>query len=564
VNADLDPTLVVTALSIAVLALHVAVRFIGRMAGSRGRTRVLWWLGGATGMGVGTWSMHFVATLALRAPSEIHYDVPVLLATVLVAIAVSALALQVRSRPVLPVYALVMASLLMGAAISGMRTDGAVAATEPAVSGDGRSVSPHIGGVSIAAVPGMLLILGLGFTIAAIDARERLLAREQRVRQEIESASRLKDEFLATLSHELRTPLNIVLGRTRMLPQAAHDEASVRALTDAIERNGAVLARLVEDLLDVSAITLGHVRLQMQPVRLSDLLTISVQGVQPSAHVKGIALTVIGSDPGTVKGDPTRLQQIIWNLLTNAIKFTPKGGSVEVRLASDDTHVELTVRDTGIGLSPEFAPFVFDRFRQADDAASRRFGGLGLGLAIVRHIAELHGGRVRAESPGEGRGSTFTLTLPLADKQVLTATDPIDADADVDLDQIPSLEGVKVLLVEDNHDSLDMLVLVLATRSAEVRTATSAREGLATLTSWLPDVLISDIGLPGEDGLWLMRSVRALEPERGGRTPAVAVTAFARPEDRTKSLLAGFQQHMVKPVEPAELCAVVASLAGRT
>jgi diguanylate cyclase len=425
VSLGLDPTLIVIALAITVLIAHMAVLFATRVKRSRGWGRFSWLLAGAVGTGVGIWSMHLVATLLVDAPARTQYDVPALLLTVLVASAVSALALHVRSRPVLPVYALVMASLLMGAAISGMRyTDfGQVIASPLSIGMPGSDISPHAQSASIAIIPGVLLILGLGLTIAAIDARERLLAREQLVRRDVELTSRLKDEFLATLSHELRTPLNVILGRTQMLQAVANDQVRVRALTETIERNSVALKKLVEDLLDVSRITLGHVRLEMQTVRLSDLLTVAAQGLQPSAHVKGITLTVDTTDPGVVTGDQTRLQQVIWNLLTNAIKFTPSQGSITAGVSRHGRQIVLSVSDSGCGIDPAFLPHVFEPFRQAESSASRVHGGLGIGLSIVRHLLELHGGTIAAQSAGPDQGSVFTVTLPAVDEHRAVDTD---------------------------------------------------------------------------------------------------------------------------------------------
>ena len=415
-SSPVDPTLIIIALAITVLIAHMAVLFTGHVRRSRGWSRLRWVLAGATGIGVGVWSMDLVSTLLVQSPSRIDYDVPVLLLTVLVASAVCALALHVGSRPVLPVYALVMASLLMGAAISGMdyTNIGAMAATSGFIGEPGPGLAPPTHGVSIAVIPGTLLILGLGLTIVAIEARERVLAREQQVRRDVELTSRLKDEFLATLSHELRTPLNVILGRTQMLQRVADDQAQVRALTETIERNGAALATLVEDLLDVSRITLGHVRLQMQAVRLSDLLTIAAQGLQPSAQLKGIALTIAATDAGAVTGDPTRLQQIICNLLTNAIKFTPAHGHVRAGVSRDGGDLVLSVSDSGCGIEPAFLTHIFEPFRQAESSASRVHGGLGIGLSIVRHLLELHGGTITAYSAGPGQGSTFVVRLPIA------------------------------------------------------------------------------------------------------------------------------------------------------
>jgi diguanylate cyclase len=418
VTLGLDPTLLVIALAITALIAHMAVLFVTRVRRSQGRARFSWLLAGVVGTGAGIWSMHLVATLLVQAPSRMQFDVPVLLLTVLVASAVSALALHVRSRPVLPVYVLVMASLLMGAAISGMRYSnfGDVLATPWAGDLSDPSVATQVQGASIAIIPGILLVLGLGLTIAAIDARERLLAREQRVRRDVELTSRLKDEFLATLSHELRTPLNVILGRTQMLQAVANDQTRVRALTETIERNSVALKKLVEDLLDVSRITLGHVRLEMQTVRLSDLLTVAAQGLQPSAQVKGIALAVETIDPGLVTGDPTRLQQVIWNLLTNAIKFTPSDGRITAGVSRQGKQIVLSVADSGCGIGPAFLPHVFEPFRQAESSESRVHGGLGIGLSIVRHLLELHGGTITAYSDGHDRGSVFTVSLPAADE----------------------------------------------------------------------------------------------------------------------------------------------------
>jgi signal transduction histidine kinase len=490
VIARYDSTLVVISFAIAVLAAYVALDFTERVTRARGRTRVLWWMGGAVAMGAGIWSMHFVGMLALQLPVAMEYDLSLVLLSVVVAIAASALALHVGSRPDLPVHVLTIASLLMGGAISGMHYIGmaamriaadvqwnpvlivasiviavgasfaammlafslrleegrlfgwmklgaamimgfavvgmhytgmAAAAFSPAVAMESHGgAALHGEGLSIAVVAGTLLILGLALASAAIDERERLLAREQQVRQDVENASRLKDEFLATVSHELRTPLNVILGRTRMLFDAVDDAARVRELTKIIERNGAALANLVEDLLDVSRITLGHVRLDTQPLRLADLLTSAAHGIQPAAQLKDIRLDVHATDAGIVTGDPTRLQQIIWNLLTNAIKFTPPQGQVEARISRDEGQIVLTVSDSGRGIDPAFLPHVFEPFRQAEPTASRSHGGLGIGLSIARHLVELHGGTITARSGGAGQGSEFAVTLPSTSDGQLT------------------------------------------------------------------------------------------------------------------------------------------------
>jgi diguanylate cyclase len=478
--------LVAISLAIAVLASYVALDFTERLRRATGRARSLWWLGGAVAMGVGIWSMHFVGMLALQLPVTMHYNVPLVASSVIVAIAASALGLHVGSRPELPGRVLAGSAVMMGAAISGMHYIGMAAMIIPALIewnlvlvagsiviavvaslaaltlafhlgrndnrlfgwaklgaalimglavvgmhytgmaaaqfgppavGVPRLTVPgglHVQGLSVAVIAGTLLILGLALASAAIDERERLLAREQQARLEIEAASRLKDEFLATLSHELRTPLNVILGRTQMLRSLMHEHARARELTDMIERNGAALAKLVEDLLDVSRITLGHVRLDTQSIRLSDLLTVTAHSIQPAAQAKQIRLTVDAADGSVVHGDQTRLQQIVWNLLTNAIKFTPQNGRVEASVSSRDGYAVLTVSDSGRGISKGFLPHVFEPFRQAEPSTSRSAGGLGIGLSIVKHLVELHGGTIAAASEGEGRGSTFVVRLPIA------------------------------------------------------------------------------------------------------------------------------------------------------
>jgi signal transduction histidine kinase len=322
------------------------------------------------------------------------------------------------------------AALIMGLAIVGMHYTGMAAAQFSAPAAGVPPVTVpglHVQGLSVAVIAGTLLILGLALASAAIDERQRLLAREQRARQEIEAASRLKDEFLATLSHELRTPLNVILGRTQMLRSIVHESTRARELTDMIERNGAALAKLVEDLLDVSRITLGHVRLDTQSIRLSDLLTVSAQSIQPAAQAKQIRLTINAADTSVVHGDQTRLQQIVWNLLTNAIKFTPQNGHVEAAVSSDDGYAVLTVTDSGRGISRTFLPHVFEPFRQAEPSTSRSAGGLGIGLSIVKHLVELHGGTISASSEGEGRGSTFTVRLPVARESDTSGTIVVQA-----------------------------------------------------------------------------------------------------------------------------------------
>jgi PAS domain S-box-containing protein len=402
------------------------------------------------------------------------------------------------------------------------------------------------------------------------EAHAELLAREQEARKRAEEASRLKDEFLAMISHELRTPLTAMLGWARMLRTSQLDEATTARALETIERNAKSQAQLVEDLLDVSRITSGKLRLNARSVELAPIIEAAVDAAHPGAKAKDIRIQrVLNSDVGVVFGDPDRLQQVVWNLLSNAIKFTPKGGRVQVRLTRINSHVEITVSDTGAGIRPEFLPYIFDRFRQADSTITRAHGGLGLGLAIVRHIVELHGGTVRAESPGVGQGATFTVQLPIMVVHARGETDPslpayLAPAADVSMDRLPMLNGLEVLVVDDEADTRDLLTTVLERCDAKVVAVASAAEALEALRWLKPDVLVSDIGMPDEDGYALIRKVRALPPEQGGRIPAVALTAHARVEDRMRALSAGYQMHVAKPVEPTELVTIIASLVGRT
>jgi PAS domain S-box-containing protein len=397
--------------------------------------------------------------------------------------------------------------------------------------------------------------------------RAELLASERAAREQAETANRAKDEFLATISHELRTPLNSIVGWAELLRKGALDEATLARAVDTISRNARSQAQLIEDLLDVSRIISGKMRLDVRRVDLAPIVEAAIDAVRPAADAKEVRIeTTLNPRVGFLAGDSERLQQIAWNLLSNAVKFTPKGGRVQVSLMRVNSHVELTVADSGEGIAPELLPHVFDRFQQADTTPARRSGGLGLGLAIVRHLAEMHGGSVRVTSEGPGKGSVFTVTLPVV--AVASAHDPGDATHPaVDVRHLaalpPSLAGVRVLVVDDDRDARDLLAVVLAEREAEVRTASSAAEGLAELRGWRPDVLVSDIGMPVEDGYVFIARVRDLPAEQGGNVPAVALTAYARAEDRLRVLEAGYQMHLPKPVEPSELVTVLASLTGR-
>jgi CheY-like chemotaxis protein/two-component sensor histidine kinase len=375
----------------------------------------------------------------------------------------------------------------------------------------------------------------------------------------------LKDEFLATLSHELRSPLNAMLGWTRLLNSRKFDEATTARALQTIERSAKSQAQLVEDLLDVSRIIQGKLRLNTRPVELVSVIEAAIETVRPAAQAKEIGIqSVLDPAAGPVAGDSDRLQQVVWNLVSNAIKFTPKGGCVQVRLERVNSHVEITVTDTGQGIESEFVPYVFERFRQADSSSTRVYSGLGLGLAIVRHLVELHGGTVLAYSEGQGKGATFTVKLPLLSIIVAAAPgehSPCTIALSMAFNNPPALKGVRVVIVDDEPDSRDLLVAALEQCEAKVFAFASASEALAAVSQLKPDVLVSDIGMPLEDGYSLIRKVRQLSAEQGGQIPAIALTAYARAEDRTRAIASGFQIHIAKPVEPTELATLVANLA---
>jgi signal transduction histidine kinase/CheY-like chemotaxis protein len=391
---------------------------------------------------------------------------------------------------------------------------------------------------------------------AKLDATRREL---QHALSTAETASRARDDFLATVSHELRTPLTSIIGWIQLL-RLERDEASLDEGLDTIDRNARAQGRLIEDILDFSRINAGKLHLNVRPLDLSDVIRASMDVVRPAADAKGVRVErILDSEAGHVSGDADRLQQVVWNLLSNAVKFTPRGGKVLIRLERINSHCELTVADTGQGISPEFLPFVFDRFSQADSSSTRAHAGLGLGLGIVRHLVELHGGTVQAFSRGEGQGATFAVRLPLlvAHHQVEDEAVQIELPAVRANEQaFADLTGVSVLVVEDNDDSRRLLQTILTRSGARVRVAESAATALRILAGEWPDIVISDIEMPGEDGYSLIRKIRLQEPP-SQRVPAIALTAYTRSVDRVRALAAGFQAHMSKPVEPAELVAAV-------
>ena len=402
---------------------------------------------------------------------------------------------------------------------------------------------------------------------AANRERLQLLDREREARLQAERANRLKDEFLATLSHELRTPLNAVLGWSKILRLAKLEGEELKQGLDTIERNARVQAQIIDDLLDMSRIISGKVRLDVQRVDLPAVLNESIETLRATAEAKGVRLqAVVDPFAGPISGDPSRLQQVFWNLLNNAIKFTPKGGKVRVVLERVNSHVEVSVIDTGEGIAPEFLPYIFDRFQQGDASTTRRHGGLGLGLAIVKQLVGLHGGDVSVKSGGIGQGAAFIVQLPLI--AVYSEPDEERRHPRAALREnqpLPevSLDNVHVLVVDDEIDARELVKRLLEMAGATVSMAGSASEAMERILAGRPDVLVCDIGMPGEDGYSLIRRLRGLEEKQESVLPAVAVTAYARSEDRTKAIRSGFQNHLAKPVEPAELLAVVSSLAGR-
>jgi PAS domain S-box-containing protein len=372
-------------------------------------------------------------------------------------------------------------------------------------------------------------------------------------------ANRIKDEFLAIVSHELRTPLNSMLGWAKMLRQGKLNQATAAKALETIERNAEVQKKLIEDILDVSRIVQGKIRLNLRPLHLIPVINAVSESIHPIAQAKAIQFqSLLDPNVAQVTGDADRLQQVVWNLLSNAVKFTPSGGRVEIRLEQVNSMAQITVSDTGAGISADFLPYVFERFRQADGTSTRANGGLGLGLAIVRHLVEMHNGTVYATSDGEGLGATFTVQLPIRTEEQIVQPTNLDSVAS---GEFPCLNGLRILVVDDNADTLGLISFILEQCQAQVTTVTSASEALAALSQFKPNILISDIGMPGEDGYSLIQRIRTLPAELGGQIPAAALTAFAGESERNRALTAGFQMHISKPVEPAELVAAVVKLA---
>jgi PAS domain S-box-containing protein len=411
------------------------------------------------------------------------------------------------------------------------------------------------------------LVLDVTARRQAEEERTQLLAREQAARREAEEANRIKDEFLATLSHELRTPLTAIVGWSHVLSTGKVDPIKYPHAFETILKNARSQGQLIDDLLDVSRIITGKLRLEAAPIDLCAVINAAVGSVRLAAQAKGIRLQLaLDFSAGRVSGDPHRLQQVMWNLLSNAIKFTSPEGQVNVCLERSGSFVAIQVSDSGQGIKPEFLPYVFDRFRQADGASARKYRGLGLGLAIVRHLVELHGGTVQAESPGEGAGATFTVKLPLfvsTDRGAVSADSiqsenrPLNTNV---LDDPLKFEGMRVLIVDDEPDAREVIATIIQQSGAETMSVGSAQEAIESLMSWKPRVVVSDIGMPVEDGYAFIRRLRSLSAAEGGMTPAIALTAYVRGEDRSKVLSAGYHAHVAKPVEPNTLIAAIASV----
>lgn len=398
--------------------------------------------------------------------------------------------------------------------------------------------------------------------------RARLLVREQQARAEAEEANRTKDEFLATLSHELRTPLSAILGWSHLVRTGKLDETQMARAFETIERNARSQSQLIDDLLDVSRIITGKLQIELRPTELSAVIESAIDAVRPAAELKAIRFeTDLASAACLVPGDPNRLQQIFWNLFSNAVKFTPQEGLVRVDVSRNSPWVQVAVKDSGIGISPEFLPFIFDRFRQADGSTTRTHGGLGLGLAIVKHLVQLHRGVVEVESPGKDQGAIFTVRFPLATAQ---ASSEIQSHAisETDSNGLPPgfsdiLKGLRILVVDDELDSRELITAILSRCGSEVKCSESAAAAINDVKNWKPDLLVSDIGMPNEDGYSLIGRLRKLKSKKAREIPAVALTAYATVEDRTRALSSGFQLHVPKPIDPEVLVRSLASAAGR-
>jgi len=578
-----DTPITVVSLLLPIAASGLALWQVGRI--DLGRIRLAL---SALLMGAGINAMHYTGMAAMRMAPGIVYDPWLFALSVLIAIGASALALWIafRLRRNTPWVWLprVGAAIVMGFAIVGMHYTGMAAASFPqdTVCMAARTGAQH-GGLATLVVIASFGVLSMALMASVFDARleanarilvmsqvtaterEQLLVRERAARDQAEHLSAMKDEFLATLSHELRTPLNAMLGWAGMLQRGVKDEATLRRGLETIERNARAQGQLIDDLLDMSRIVSGTLRLDVQRVDLAKVIEAALGTVQPAVLAKQIALrTELASDIGEVLGDPGRLQQVLWNLLSNAVKFTPGGGTVQVVLVRDGEDALIRLTDSGTGIAPEFLPHVFDRFRQQDASITRRHGGLGLGLAIVRQLVELHGGSIAVDSAGDNSGTTFTLRLPLAAPASGAGPDAAPAaTATAEAVALADLSGLTVLLVDDAPDTLEVIGQILHQCGAATLAASGAAMALALLDRERPDVIVSDIGMPDIDGFELMRRIRRRPIDAGGGIPAIALTALTRQDDHDRALQAGFDDYLAKPVDAGALAARIADVAAR-
>jgi len=543
---------------------------------------------GALLMGLGINAMHYTGMTAMRMDPSIAYDPWLFAASVAIAIGASAMALWIAFRLNdnlrFPRLAQGGAATVMGFAIAGMHYTGMAAAHFDAGSVCRAAVDgveqDHLALlVTVATVALLSIALLAAIFDARLEARNRTLAasletaaerqqlflREQKARVEAEQLNQLKDEFLATLSHELRTPLNAMLGWSQLLLQGARDEAMQRRGLETIERNARAQSQLIEDMLDMSRLIAGKVRLDAKTIAPGEFVLAAVETARPAAMKKRIQLTtVLDPDAGPVAGDIARMQQVMSNLISNAIKFTEPGGKITIALRREDEGVAIDVTDTGIGIAPDFLPYVFDRFRQADASSARRHGGLGLGLAIARQLVELHGGTISVSSPGVDRGATFTLHLPPPPPQEVQPSSVAEVRSLYNAGNASAdLSGLSVLVVDDEPDSLELVQQVLADTGITILSAASAQEALRGLERHRPDLLISDIGMPLMDGFELIRQVRALRDRQAAGVPAIALTAFSRKEDQQRALEAGFDEYLAKPLRPSVLVQAVLAIVER-
>jgi len=540
-------------------------------------------------MGMGINAMHYTGMAAMRMDPGIVYDPLLFSASVVIAIMASAGALWIafKLRQDIPHAGLAQlgAAVVMGIAIAGMHYTGMAAASFPlgsicraasdGISQDGLAMMITIGTVGVLAITLLASfydarleshVRNLSVSQAVAEERQALLLREREARTQAERMSELKDEFLATLSHELRTPLNAVLGWAELLRRGVKDETTLQKGLETIERNALAQARLIDDLLDMSSILSGKVRLNVEVVNPAIFIEAAMDAVRPAAIAKNIRLEKrVDAAASQVLGDPNRLQQVMWNLLSNAVKFTPGGGTVQVLLEKSVDGIQIHIVDSGIGIKPEFLPYVFDRFRQEDASTTRRYGGLGLGLAIVKQLVELQEGTIHVNSRGEGRGTAFTVCFPFYKAQPAASDHRPGRNASPELQPLPDfrpvdLSGATVLVVDDEIDAIVLIEQILGDAGARILTATNAADALSLCQDERPDVIVSDIGMPEVDGYEFIRRVRMLEETACSNVPAIALTAFTHHDDKRKALLAGFTSFMIKPVEASLLLSTIASL----